>query len=141
MPCIIHSRFDELTPQEQAAVYKAVYWSDNITDAEWPVVLGHEEATAPNKSRLKKKAAGWLMGLARIHYLNPELFAEIAAKADDMYREQIEDDSLLLQTARMLAEKTVDAPKMLAEDDIVRVATTVKVWNQPSYEGEEEEAA
>jgi hypothetical protein len=60
MPCIISERFGGLPPEEQAAVVKAAYWSDNITNAEWPVVLKHEDATASNKSRLKKKAAGWL---------------------------------------------------------------------------------
>lgn len=55
MPCIINDRFDDLTPEEQAAIYKATYWADNITNREWPVVLNHDDANKVHRSRLKKR--------------------------------------------------------------------------------------
>ena len=44
------------------------------------------------KSRLKKKAAGWLMALGRIIAINPELAAAILRDADKMYREQVHEE-------------------------------------------------
>ena len=42
--------------------------------------------------RLKRKATGWLMALARIAVLNPELFEAIAAAARTMYPDQTGDE-------------------------------------------------
>jgi hypothetical protein len=56
------------------------------------VVLGRDEATAPNRSRLKRKAGGWLMALGRIAALNPELLAEITERVRAMYANQIGAD-------------------------------------------------
>jgi hypothetical protein len=81
-----------MTEEEVADVYKATYWADNIAGSEWPAVLRHDDCSPSAKSRLKKKAAGWLMALQRIALINPELFEEIAGKANEMYREQIEDE-------------------------------------------------
>jgi hypothetical protein len=92
LPCIIGPRLDDMSEEEVADVYKATYWADNIAASEWPAVLRHDDCSPSAKSRLKKKAAGWLMALQRIALINPELFDEGAAKADDMYREQIEDE-------------------------------------------------
>jgi len=80
MPCIINATFDDKTPEEQAAIFKATYWADNITNAQLPVVLEHEGASPVERSRLKKKATGWLMALSRIAYLNPALFNEIVRR-------------------------------------------------------------
>lgn len=137
MPCIIHERFEELSPTEQAAVWKATYWADNVTNPEWPALLGHDDCSPSAKSRLKRKAAGWLMALARMQYLNPEMFAEVAARAEGMYSEQIERDSFLLQTVRMLAEVATEAPERLKEDGVVNVVTKARVWNEPMYEDED----
>jgi hypothetical protein len=92
MPCIIGPRFDGASDDEQAAILKATYWADNIADSEWPAVLRHDDCSPSAKSRLKKKAAGWLMALQRIARLNPEMFEELVAKADGMYRDQVEDE-------------------------------------------------
>jgi hypothetical protein len=137
VPCIIGARFDSMTEAEKASAYKAAYWADNITNAEWPLVLRHDGVKAYVRSRFKKKAAGWLMALARVALINPDLFAEIATKADEMYREQIEDDSLLLQTVRMLAEQTVAAHRLLKEDDVAKVVTNTRVFNEVIPEDEE----
>jgi hypothetical protein len=92
MPCIINARIDEMSDEEVAELYKATYWADNITNSEWPAVLRHDDCSPSARSRLKKKAAGWIMALERIGRLNPKLIQEIAAKADEMYREQIEEE-------------------------------------------------
>jgi hypothetical protein len=120
MPCIIGERLESMSDEEHAAILKATKWADRITNAEWGALLEEDGFSRSARSRLKSKAAEWLMALARIAYLRPELFAEIAAKADETYREQIEDDSLLLQTVRMLAEKTADPP-----DDATAIVSTV----------------
>ena len=89
MPCVIAADFDGLPDDEQARVLKATYWADNITNREWPVVLGHDDATTTNRYRLKRKAAGWMMALARISVINPELFEAAAAQAREMYADQV----------------------------------------------------
>lgn len=91
LPCIISADLDSMTPEEQAATLKRTYWSDNITNAEWPAVLKHEGVKAYVKSKLKKKAVGWLMALSRIIYLHPTLGATILREADALYREQIQE--------------------------------------------------
>ena len=100
MPCIINDRFDDLTPEEQAALFKATYWADNITEREWPVVLDHDDANKVHRSRLKKKGAGWLMALARIAHLNPELFRAMAEQACTMYVDQVEENFPWLDLVR-----------------------------------------
>jgi hypothetical protein len=65
----------------------------------------------------------WLVALARIHYLHPELFAEIASKAEETYREQIEDESELLQRVRNLTDPemvVVDLPRETVEAALER---------------------
>jgi hypothetical protein len=110
LPCAINARLEEMSAEEQAGVYRAAYWADNITEGEWPVVLSHEDAKRYHRSRLKKKAAGWLVAFARIVALRPEFAADIAAAAEEMYREQVGDSSFVLQTlrnaTRKLAERT-----------------------------------
>ena len=96
MPCIVGPRFEDANEDEQADILKATYWADSITNAEWPAVLDRDDCSPSAKSRLKKKAAGWLMALQRIGKINPELFEEVAAKADEMYREQIEEEPPVL---------------------------------------------
>jgi len=130
LPCIISARVDGMSDEERVAVLKAAYWADNITNTEWPLVLRHEGVKAYVRSRFKKKAAGWLMALARVATINPELFAEIAAKAEEMYREQIEDTSFALQTLRNVAERVCDREP--------GQQTCSQVWNEAP---EEEEAA
>ena len=89
LPCALDARWDDLAPEEQARLLKATYWADYITEAEWPVVLDHEAATKSNRSRLKRKGAGWLMALGRIAVLNPELFASMLEQARTMYADQV----------------------------------------------------
>lgn len=108
LPCMISARTDEMSDEERVAVMKAAYWADNITNAEWPLVLRHDGVKAYVKSKFKKKAAGWLMALARVAAINPKLFAEIAAKAEEMYREQIEQSSFALWALRSLAESRIE---------------------------------
>jgi hypothetical protein len=92
MPCAIAADVDDMPAEEQAAVYRRTYWADNITNAEWPVVLGHDGITAYVKSKLKKKAAGWLVALGRIAYLHPTLAREICTQARAMYADQIREE-------------------------------------------------
>ena len=108
MPCIIGPKFEQADTAEQARILKATYWADNISTREWEALLGEEGFDRSAKSRLKKKAAGWLVALARIHLLNPELFEQIARQADTAYTEQIEDDSFLLRTVCNIARETIN---------------------------------
>jgi hypothetical protein len=111
LPCIIGPRLDGMSAEEVADVYKATYWADNIAASEWPAVLRHDDCSPSAKSRLKRRAAGWLMALQRIARIHPELFEEIAAKADDMYREQIEDEPIVrLSWDGRLFESGLDWP-------------------------------
>jgi hypothetical protein len=92
MPCALGPRFDAADAAEQVRLLKETAWADLITEAEWKVVLGHDDATAPNRSRLKRKAAGWLMALARIAVLEPELFEQTARQARDWYADQVGEE-------------------------------------------------
>lgn len=91
-PCALGPRLDAAR-QDDLAEYvrllKAASWADNITNREWPVVLDEDEATTTNRYRLKKKAAGWMMALARIAVLNPELLRSAADLAREMYADQV----------------------------------------------------
>jgi hypothetical protein len=112
MPCIVGPRFDDASTEEKVAILKATSWADNITNAEWPAVLGEDDCSPPAKSRLKKKAAGWIMALERIAALNPQLIHEIAVKADEMYREQIEEEPPLdLVWADWVLDRLADPPQ------------------------------
>jgi hypothetical protein len=71
LPCIIGPRLDDMSDEEVADVYKATYWADNIAASEWPAVLRHDDCSPSAKSRLKKKAAGWIMALERIGRIKP----------------------------------------------------------------------
>jgi hypothetical protein len=90
MPCALGWTFDALTEDEQVRLYRETSWADNITNGEWPVLLG-QPVKAYVRSRLKRKAVGWLMALSRIALLNPPLFVEILDSAAEMYRRQISD--------------------------------------------------
>lgn len=100
LPCVIGERFDELTAEEKAAAYRATGWADNITAAEWPVVLGEDAATKTNRSRLKKKMVGWFMAQGRIAALNPELYHQAYEEARKLYLEQIGEPSPILQPVK-----------------------------------------
>ena len=89
LPCVIAAEVDDMSDEEYVRTLKETYWADNITNAEWPAVLGHEDCSPSAKSRLKKKGAGWFMALGRIAYLNPALYNEMVKAAEKMYRDQI----------------------------------------------------
>lgn len=92
MPCVIGERLDSMSPDDQARVYRETYWADNITNAEWPVVLRHDGVKAYVRSRLKKKAVGWLVALSRIVRLNPKFGAQVLREADALYRKQVQEE-------------------------------------------------
>jgi hypothetical protein len=92
MPCVIGERYEAMTLAEQAQVLRETYWADNITKAEWPVVLRHDGVKAYVRSKLKKKAVGWVVALSRMVWLNPEFGAQVLRDADALYRKQIEED-------------------------------------------------
>ena len=92
MPCVISADVDAMTPEEHARVLRETYWADNITNAEWPAVLRHDGVKAYAKSRLKKKAVGWVMALSRIVRLHPALGAQVLREADALYRRQIREE-------------------------------------------------
>jgi hypothetical protein len=89
LPCAISAKTDTMSEEEYARVMRANAWADNITNAEWPAVLRHEGVKAYVRSKLKRKAIGWLMAFSRIARLNPPLAIEIMEGVDRLYREQI----------------------------------------------------
>jgi len=91
MPCAIGPRYDEASPEEQAEILKATYWADFVAASEWPALLREEGFSPSARSRLKKKAAGWMIVLGRIAVLNPTLLAEIIERAQTAYEEQTEE--------------------------------------------------
>jgi hypothetical protein len=98
-PCIMGEEFDKAeadgADEEFGRLLKVTAWADNIAVSEWPVVLQEPEAKPYNRSRLKKKAAGWLMALQRIAYLYPELFEEIVEHSQRTYREQVREEPVV----------------------------------------------
>jgi len=89
MPCVINAEWESMSPEEQAKALRETYWSDNITNTEWPVLLKEPGTKAPTKSKLKKKAVGWLMAFGRIVAVNDALAVAILHQADKLYREQL----------------------------------------------------
>jgi hypothetical protein len=92
MPCAIAADIESMSQEEQVAVYKATYWADLFTNAEWPVVLKHEGVKSYVRSRLKKKVVGWWMAMGRLAYLHPTFYNETVAAAKELYREQIGEE-------------------------------------------------
>jgi hypothetical protein len=90
MPCIINERYDDMTPEEQVAIFKATWWADNLTNTEWPVMLQNVRNPSA-RSRLKRKLVGWFMILGRIAALNVDLYNQAVAEAQRLYHEQIGD--------------------------------------------------
>jgi hypothetical protein len=107
-PCVMTEEFERLQAEGDhagiARLLKATAWADNFTNTEWPIVLERFAETeeelqkvrnAPARSRLKRKAAGWLVALQRMALLNPELFEGVADLAGRTYREQIQDEPVV----------------------------------------------
>jgi hypothetical protein len=89
LPCVLSADLDGATDEEKAKLYRATWWADNITNAEWPALLGHEGASKTAKSRLKRKMVGWLMAMGRIAALNPDLYEQAVKEAKALYAEQL----------------------------------------------------
>jgi hypothetical protein len=98
LPCVLSVDLEGASDEEKARLYRATWWADNITNAEWPALLGRPEGTRPNKSRLKRKLVGWLMALGRVAALNPELFDQACREARDLYAEQLDAQHPLMAT-------------------------------------------
>jgi hypothetical protein len=120
LPCAVKT--DGLSDEEAVAVLKAAYWADNITNAEWPVVLGRDDGSPAAKSarsRLKKKGAGWLVALGRIDRLNPDLYDEMVKQAEEMYRDQVGAEHPFqwgretLEAVRRVAEEKGDGERLV----------------------------
>jgi hypothetical protein len=92
MPCVLGPEFDQAGEDEQARILKATYWADFITAAEWEALLGEEGCSPSARSRLKKKAAGWVIALGRIAMLNPDLFMAAVEQALRLYGEQTQSE-------------------------------------------------
>ncbi len=92
MPCALGPLFSEMTPEQQADVLKGTYWADLVSASEWPALLEEDDFSPSARSRLKKKAAGWVIVLGRIAALNPTLFAEIVERATTAYEGQTQSE-------------------------------------------------
>jgi hypothetical protein len=90
LPCAISADLDSVSEEEQARIYRETRWADNITNAEWPLLLG-KKVKPYVRSKLKRKAAAWLMPLTRIMFLSPELAVEIVDRTAEMSHEQTPD--------------------------------------------------
>jgi hypothetical protein len=89
LPCVLSADLEGASDEEKARLYRSTWWADNITNAEWPALLGHQGASKTAKSRLKRKLVGWLMAMGRIAALNPELFDAAVREARDLYAAQL----------------------------------------------------
>jgi hypothetical protein len=104
MPCVIGPRFEKMSEEEQAKVYKATWWADLIAASEWPALLKKDGFSPSARSRLKKKAAGWLIALGRVAAINPDLFAEVLQRATKEYKEQTETEHPFLGVQQVCTE-------------------------------------
>jgi hypothetical protein len=127
LPCIIGARIEEMTDEEYVAALEANRWADRITEAEWKALLRQDGFSPSARSRLKAKASEWLIALGRIAYLDPELFAEIAAKAAETYEEQIEVSSFELQTLRNCADTEIAARERIKDGERLQTVSEVRI--------------
>jgi hypothetical protein len=104
LPCVINDSLEGKSDEEVAAALRATWWSDLITNSEWPALLGHEGASKSARSKLKRKAIGWLMALGRIAYLDPVFFNTILEEARKLYLEQIGEPHPALDPPRQVAD-------------------------------------
>jgi hypothetical protein len=96
LPCVMNDQLDDATDEEKARLLRATWWADNITNAEWPALLGQQGASKTAKSRLKRKTVGWLMAMGRIAALNPDLFDAAVREARDLYATQLRQEHPLM---------------------------------------------
>jgi len=89
IPCVIAEKFDELSPEKKVEVFKKTWWCDLLTEAEWRTILGQNPPNYKSvvKSRLKKKAVGWLIALGRILTFEPDIYNKAVEEAIRLYRE------------------------------------------------------
>jgi hypothetical protein len=88
LPCALGQEFESASEKERARLWKSTYWTDYISASEWAALLSEDSFSPSAKSRLKKKAAGWLIALGRMAALNPELFLAAVEQALRLYAEQ-----------------------------------------------------
>ncbi len=100
MPCAIGPRFDSATPEERLRILKETWWCDLVSNSEWKALMQEADFNPSAKSRLKRKAAGWLVVLGRIALLNPDLYNEITTEAEEIYMAQIGKKHPVLGPAR-----------------------------------------
>jgi hypothetical protein len=103
LPCAINDRLDGMSEEDVVAAYRAAYWADLITDAEWRALLREDGCNPSARSRLKRKAAGWFVALGRIAALDPELYSAIFDQAERLYGEQIGERHPVLVREKDLA--------------------------------------
>jgi len=89
LPCALAQSMDGLSAEEEARIYRQTWWADLIAASEWRALLREPGFSPSAKSRLKKKAAGWLIALGRIEQLDGELYGAVVADAQRLYREQV----------------------------------------------------
>jgi hypothetical protein len=89
LPCIINASLDGKSEEEVVRALRETWWSDNVTNAEWPALLGHDGVKAYVRSRLKRKVVGWLMAMGRLAALNPTLYNQAVQEAKRLYAEQL----------------------------------------------------
>jgi hypothetical protein len=116
LPCIIAARTDEMTEEEFARAMRATWWADNITNSQWPVVLGHDGASKSERSRLKRKMVGWLMALGRIVTFaerNGGLWVQARRETMRLYLEQTGEPHPLFFTRYNQPDEPTCPPELL----------------------------
>lgn len=88
-----------MSDEEKVKVFKETWWADNLTEAEWRLILdqnppGYSKVV---KSRLKRKLTGWLMAMARVALFAPEVYGGAIDKAKEMYQQQVGEEHPLFK--------------------------------------------
>lgn len=83
-PCGIGDEpLGEWSAEDYEALLRETDWQKWITNGQWEVLVN--EAGGPNRSKLKRRAAEWMVSLRRIHNFDKQLYQEASELADEIW--------------------------------------------------------
>ena len=90
MPCVLVADREKYSGEEWVKLMKRCYFTDFFTDAEWRAIVSDDaKSLSVNRSRIKKKVAGWLMVSNRLAAIRPDWYLDAVHKAESEYEELI----------------------------------------------------